>query len=268
MKSNYFGIWLLLAAGLLIMLIIAFADDVKIGNYTLKKAPFRESLLVDEKAKEREAKRQDSILAQHHEAEKQFEMSKESRTDSTPQSILLIGDSMTFNLAFRLAQYAKANGHTFHSINWDSSGTVRWGKTNYLANYIKEFSATYVFICLGSNELYIRNPESHGEYIKSILNQVGDIPYVWIGPPNWKKDYGINDYLEATCAPGSYFRSEGMKFERKKDGIHPTRNASALWIDSIARWIPKSAHPILMNTPPDTLGNVPTNLIYKSSKDK
>ena len=266
MKSSYTGLWLLLSAALAIILIISFSDDLSIGNYTLKKAPFQESLLADKAAELKELAERDSILqANREEAERK---EKEAKGDSTSHSILLIGDSMTFNIALRMAQYAKANGHTFHSVNWDSSGTVKWGKSTHLADYIKEYGATYVFISLGANELYIKEPKSHLKYIESILDQIGDLPYVWIGPPNWKEDFGINDLLEATCVPGGFFRSAGMEFERKKDGIHPTRHASALWVDSIARWMPKSSHPILMNLPPDSIGNISPNLKYMKATDK
>lgn len=266
MKSNYIGLWLLLAAGLVVILTLAFTDDITIAGYTLRKAPFRENLLVDKEEIAKEKERQDSLLE-----ERRIEMEskdKEAKVDSTSQSILLIGDSMTMNLAFRLAEYAKYNGHTFHAVNWDSSGTVKWGSSTHLADFIKEYGATYVFISLGANELYIKEPKSHLKYIDSILSQVGDLPYVWIGPPNWKEDFGINDLLEATCVPGGFFRTAGMDFKRKKDGIHPTREASALWIDSIARWMPKSSHPILMNLPPDTLGKVQTNIKFMKATDK
>ncbi|MDE6272230.1 MAG: hypothetical protein K2M31_04405, partial [Muribaculaceae bacterium] len=249
MKYPYLSLWLLLAIGLIIIIAIAFADDINIGEYTLRKAPFRENLLVDHEAEAREEARQDSIIvAKRLEME---EHEKEERVDSTAHTILLIGDSMTWNLAYRFAQYAKTNGHTFHAVNWDSSGTVKWAKSHHLSEFIEQYGASYVFICLGSNELYIKDPKKHLPHIQSILDEVGDLPYVWIGPPNWKEDYGINDLLEATCVPGGFFRSEGMKFERKKDGIHPTRKASEIWVDSIARWMPKSSHPILMETPPE-----------------
>ncbi|MDE6812061.1 MAG: hypothetical protein K2J15_06885, partial [Muribaculaceae bacterium] len=142
MKSSYTGLWLLLSAALAIILIISFSDDLSIGNYTLKKAPFQESLLADKAAELKELAERDSILqANREEAERK---EKEAKVDSTSHSILLIGDSMTFNIALRMAQYAKANGHTFHSVNWDSSGTVKWGKSTHLADYIKEYGATYV----------------------------------------------------------------------------------------------------------------------------
>ena len=264
MKSRYTGLWLLLATALVIVLVISLLDDITIGSYTVKKAPFAETLLKDHKAEAKEIAVQDSLIAVAREEQERHT----ARIDSTPQSILLIGDSMTMNLALRLAEYAKANGHEFHAVNWDSSGTVKWAKSTHLAEYVEEYGATYVFISLGANELYLKNPSSHKPYVESIIAQVGDRPYVWIGPPNWKKDEGINDMIEATCAPGAFFRSEGMTFKRKKDGIHPTREASALWIDSIARWIPKSAHPILLNLPPDSLGKVNANIRFMKSTDK
>ena len=104
--------------------------------------------------------------------------------------------------------------------------------------------------------------------MEEIISKIGNIPYVWIGPPNWKEDAGINDMIQSVCAPGAFFRTKGMTFKRKKDGVHPTREASALWIDSVARWMPKSAHPILMNYPSDSIGKVNPNVIFLKALNK
>ncbi len=240
------------------------ADDITIGSYTLRKAPFSETLLRDREAEAREAAHADSVLTERRKVVE----CNEVVTDSTTQSILLIGDSMTMNLALRLAQYAKANGHKFNAVNWDSSGTVKWAKSRHLSEYVKEYEATYVFISLGANELYLKNPAAHRPYVDSIIAQVGNIPYVWIGPPNWKEDEGLNDMIEAACNPGSFFRSAGMEFKRKKDGVHPTRESSALWIDSIVRWMPKSSHPILLASAPDSLPKVNANIKFMKATDK
>ena len=264
MKSKYTSLWLLLSTAMIVILLIAFADDISIGGWTIKKAPYHDALLVDKEAEAREVAIADSIQTlRREEAEK-----KVVKVDSTQQSILLIGDSMTMNLALRLAMYAKQNGHTFHAVNWDSSNTIKWGKSNHLAEFIEEYGATYVFISLGANELYLKNPETHKQYVEMILAQIGDRPYVWIGPPNWKEDAGVNDMIESTCLPGSFFRSAGMTFARKKDGIHPTREASALWIDSLARWMPKSSHPILLDFPSDSIGKVNANIKFLKATDK
>lgn len=265
MKSNYFGLWFLLAMSLVIIVTISLLpDDVSIGDYVLKKAPVKAALFPQNGAQtDSLSLAVDSIaLIEDQLAEKPVEI------DSLPKSILLFGDSMTLNLALRLAKYAAQNGHTLHAVNWDSSNTKIWADSDTLRYYISKYNADFIFISLGSNELYFKKPEGRLPYVKRILQMIGDIPYVWIGPPNWQKDSGINDMLQATCAPGAFFRSEGMTFKRKKDKIHPTRESSALWIDSIMRWMPKSRHPILSELPSDTLGKVKTNVIFLKALNK
>lgn len=258
MKSHYTGLWLIVALALIIFLIVAFSNDLSIGSWTIKKAPFRDNLLAEELA--------DSIKADSLSSELPSE--KQVTTDSVPKSIFIFGDSMTFNLALRLAQYAKQNGHTIHSVNWDSSNTKIWADCDTLEFYLRKYNVDYVFISLGSNELYFKNPEQRLPYVKRILEMIDTIPYVWIGPPNWQKDSGINDMLARACKPGSFFRTDGMELKRKRDHIHPTREASALWVDSIARWMPKSAHPILMDTPSDSIGKSNPNIIFLKALNK
>ncbi|MDE6559305.1 MAG: hypothetical protein K2K29_05420, partial [Muribaculaceae bacterium] len=111
MKSSYTGLWLLLATALAVILVISFSDDITIGNYTVKKAAFQETLLTDKATELKEKAVQDSVLqANRDEAERK---QRKVNVDSTSHSILLIGDSMTLNIALRMAQDAKANGHIF-----------------------------------------------------------------------------------------------------------------------------------------------------------
>ena len=259
MKSHYSGLWLIVAVSLIDFLVISFVDDISVGGWTIKKAPFSENLLAKEDSVDRNSDLfADSLAGKVIEA----------KTDSVPKSILIFGDSMTLNLALRLAQYAKQNGHTLHSVNWDSSNTKIWADCDTLRHFIREFDVDYVFISLGSNELYFKNPESRLPYIKRVLEMIDTIPYVWIGPPNWQKDSGINDLLERTCRSGSFFRTDGMELARKKDHIHPTRAASALWVDSIMRWMPKSAHPILADSPSDSIGRANANVTFLKALNK
>ncbi len=259
MKSHYSGLWLIVAVSLIGFLVISFVDDISVGGWTIKKAPFSENLLAKEDSVDRNSDLfADSLAGKVIEA----------KTDSVPKSILIFGDSMTLNLALRLAQYAKQNGHTLHSVNWDSSNTKIWADCDTLRHFIREFDVDYVFISLGSNELYFKNPELRLPYIKRVLEMIDTIPYVWIGPPNWQKDSGINDLLERTCRSGSFFRTDGMELARKKDHIHPTRAASALWVDSIMCWMPKSAHPILADFPSDSIGRANANVTFLKALNK
>lgn len=258
MKSPYSGLWLIVALGLIIFLTIAFTDDITIGGWTIKKAPFRDCLIA--KPIEKDLTVEGQPVAQ--------DTIQKAETDTVAKSILIFGDSMTYNLALRIAQYARQNGHTIHAVNWDSSNTRIWAESDTLTYFIKEFEADFIFISLGSNELYFKNPETRLPYIKRILEMIGDIPYVWIGPPNWQKDAGINDLLQRTCRNGAFFRTDGMELARKKDHIHPTRQASALWVDSIARWMPSSSHPILMDDPSDSIGRANPNIVFLKALNK
>lgn len=265
MKLNYFGLWLLLVLALVVIVGLAFLpNDVSIGQYTMKKAPLREALLKEQSLLS------DSVetAADAADINEPELLVKTQETDSVPKSILIFGDSMTFNLALRLSSYAAQNGHTLHAVNWDSSNTKIWAESDTLLYYMKKFDVDFIFISLGSNELYFKKPESRLPYVKRILEMIGDTPYIWIGPPNWKEDCGINDMLQKACAQGSFFRSAGMQFKRKNDKIHPTREASALWIDSIMRWMPKSRHPILSDLPADSLSKVKTNIIFLKARNK
>ena len=178
-------------------------------------------------------------------------VAKPVETDTVPKTILFIGDSMLDGLSPRLAAYAKENGHTLYTVVWYSSTSEFWGNSSKLREYIKKLDPDYVFISLGANEMFVKDiAEKRDKYVKNIIRDLGSIPYVWIGPPNWKEDTGINDLVAANVGPGHFFKTKGMKFPRMKDGAHPTHEAAIGWMDSVARWMPAhSAHPIKMKTP-------------------
>lgn len=258
MKSHYVGLWLLLVVALIVFVGYSFVDgEVSLFGKSLKKAPFADMLL-----KEEAADKVDTALL-----EKEAEVVV-IPTDSSSQTILLIGDSMTFNIALRMAQYAKQNGHTLHAVNWDSSNTKIWAESDTLDYFIRKLDPSIVFISLGSNELYFKNPESRRPFIEAIVEKIGSRPYVWIGPPNWKKDSGINDIIENTVRPKSFFRTDGMELARKRDKIHPTRNATSLWVDSIMRWIPESSHPFVVDTPSDSIGRGNPHIVFLKPHSK
>jgi hypothetical protein len=108
-----------------------------------------------------------------------------------------------------------------------------------------------VFVALGANELFVRDVKKHREkYVKNLIEQLGDVEYLWIGPPNWKEDTGINDLIRSYTPRGKFFLSKEMHFDRASDRMHPTRKAAAKWFDSIARWMPEySTHPIKLEEP-------------------
>lgn len=171
--------------------------------------------------------------------------------DTLSKTILIFGDSMLDGLYPRLAQYAEHNGHTLYAVIWYSSTSEIWGKSERLRYYIDSLHPDFIFVSLGANELFVKDiAEKRDKYVKKIIADIDTIPYIWIGPPNWREDTGINALIAANTAQGSYFKSAGMSFNRKADGAHPTIASANAWMDSIARWMPThSSHPIMMEFP-------------------
>lgn len=285
-KAPYFGLWALLVCALAVIVYFSFTENkLIIGSHELKKAPIPAALglVADSDKVEYQADIRHLPMAQAssqastvlpakeepvQEPPRQLFPEEPVPLDSGAQSILLFGDSMTMNLAYRLAQYAKANGHKFYAVNWDSSNTKLWAETDTLQYFINKFRPTYYFISLGSNEMFFKDPSSRLPYVRTIIEKLGGAPYIWIGPPNKKEDSALSRMLEANLRPGAFFRTDGMKFDLQQDHIHPTRKASAQWIDTVMRWLPRSANPIILEKPADSIGPVTPKLVILKALNK
>ena len=185
--------------------------------------------------------------------QKNKELIRKEAIDSSKQVILLTGDSMCEGLMFRFQDYAKLNGHTLKTVIWYSSGTVGWSKSDSLRKLVKLHNPSYIFFTTGSNELFIRDIHEREKYIKNIIEQAGDKPFIWIGPPNWAEDTGINDLIVKNTGKDRYFKSKGLTFQRASDGAHPTWGSAAVWADTIAGWVMQKARKkILLQKPPQS----------------
>ena len=171
--------------------------------------------------------------------------------DTTHQNILFFGDSMLEGLCRRFIDYTEENDHELHTVVWYSSTTKIWAETDTLQHFIRKFSPTFVVICLGGNELSVNDLHRRDGYIKAIVRKLGHLPFVWIGPPNWKEDTGINNLIINNVGKERYFESRHLELERGSDHAHPTYKASSVWMDSIAVWLnsQQTAHPLRMNYP-------------------
>lgn len=246
MKKSYRGVWGLLAVAFVVFFAYsAYDDDLTIGGYALKHSSMFQSLaeggphITDAPVKVTAAELSGS------------QPESPVTVDTLPKTILFIGDSMLEGLSPRLAAYCESSGHKLYSVIWYSSTSERWGTSDRLQSYIRQIKPDYIFICLGANELFVSNIiQKRTGYVQKMIADIGDIPYLWIGPPNWKEDTGINRIIADNAAAGSFFLSDGMHFERKRDGAHPTSASAAQWMDSIVRWMPAhSSHPIRLETP-------------------
>lgn len=192
---------------------------------------------------------QDSSALQHvAEAPKPIRVSP---PDSTKFRIMIFGDSMLEWLSKRLCDYSMENGYDLTSVMWYSSSTKLWAETDTLEYFLNRIKPDYILLCLGSNELFVRDLPKREAYISTIVSKISHRPFVWISPPNWKPDTGINELIIKAVGQDRYFDSRNLELERSSDHAHPTRDAAALWADTIASWLsgPKVRKPLAMNRP-------------------
>lgn len=171
--------------------------------------------------------------------------------DNHPQRIFFFGDSMVEGLMRRFGDYAGHNGHELDVVCWYSSTSDKWANTGTLEHYIAKYSPTFIVACLCGNELFVRDLPKREKNIKKIISIIDTIPFVWVSPPNWRDDTGINDLILKHAGKERYFDSRHLNLQRGKDHMHPTFSAAAIWMDTIAVWMgsKETSHPIKMEKP-------------------
>ncbi len=267
MKNVYLGIIALLIVGFGVSW--AFPDSRELMIKSLFKAPDNDEIPMPKK---KTSNKTDVPLPKGRQgAGKDGRRQTSVAMDTTSKNILFIGDSMLEGLKPRLAAYADENGHKLNAVIWYSSTSEIWGRNDAVKvrEYIRKFKPDYIFISLGGNELFVKEvKDRRKKYVDAILHEFGDIPYVWIGPPNWKPDTGINDLLAETCADGTFYLSytPDQHYARTSDGAHPTRSSAAEWMDRVCQWVmTKSAHPIRLNKPSKPTGSCHTEMLQPSN---
>lgn len=158
--------------------------------------------------------------------------------DSLPGTVLALGDSMMEWLCRNMTAYFRHNGSKCYAVVWYGSTTESWAKTHRIKEYVEMFKPGFVVLSIGSNELFIKNVQTQrADDVDIIINELDTIPFVWIGPPNWKPDTGIGELIRNKVGDGRYFQSNRLEFNRAKDGMHPSRFGARVWMDSIAVWL-------------------------------
>lgn len=156
--------------------------------------------------------------------------------------VLLIGDSMTGWLGMRLQAYGDVNGFDVATVYWDGATVKKWADTPKLGELMEDYDPDVVFVSLGMNNLFERDPEQNlREDFNRIMNTIGDRYYIWIGPPNWPGKQGgevLVDWLEEVNGEGNFFDSFDLDIERaSRSNIHPTKQGSIFWMDTFLDWI-------------------------------
>ena len=241
MNRKYLPLLLLLATALAVEVVLSVCAPVSVFGFELRNGGFAE--VFAPRAEAQLCEQSATALPSDSAAGNAIEAPADTvRVDTTIHTVLIVGDSMLEGLGPRLAAYAAANDFTLYSVIWYSSTSEYWGRSTKLSDYMRRLKPDFVFICLGANELFVRNIEqSRSKYVAKIIADLGDTPYLWIGPPNWKPDTGINLLIEQHAAPGCYYRSAELVLERAADGAHPTHDAANRWTDSVVDWMSSHA---------------------------
>ncbi|MCH5225809.1 MAG: hypothetical protein J1D77_07390 [Muribaculaceae bacterium] len=256
------SLWLLLMAALAIFVGVSFIkDDINIGGYNLTKARFPETLLAKEEGM---AQRPDTLLADTLKAQEPIVV----EPDTTVHNILIFGDSMTHNLAMSISKYGTKNHYKVTGVTWESSSIPGWSNSGKIQTYIDQTNPDFVIISLGSNEMELRHFDRRIPDVKKIIDQVGDIPFIWVGPPLWKEDKGVYEMLQSILPAGTLFRiGTDVEIQRGPDHVHPTRRGADAWTDTLMRWIRTSPHPILTELPDSGTSTKGHKFIYLHPND-
>ena len=158
--------------------------------------------------------------------------------DSLPDVVLVLGDSMMEWLCKNMAAYFQYNGSKCYAVVWYGSTTESWAQTHRIKEYVEKFKPGFVVLSIGSNELFVKDVQTQrADDVNAIISELDTIPFVWVGPPNWKPDTGIGELIRNKVGDERYFQSNRLNFNRAKDGMHPSRFGARVWMDSIAVWM-------------------------------
>lgn len=249
MKRTYFSFFALLLVAFMLFAGLSFFKDGIEESFGINTATFASDLLStpDDEFELADVVTTDSVSG------KAITSVERAPLDTTKKNILFIGDSMLERLSPRIAAYAEENGHQMNTVIWYGSSTEVWATSGRAKECIQKYRPDYIIISLGGNELFVNDIIAHRtKYVKQIVAEFADIPYVWIGPPNWKKDTGINKMIQSVVPKGNFYLSytPDQHYERAKDGAHPTPASAAKWADRICKWIvEESNNPIVLNLP-------------------
>ena len=266
MNKPYWGLLALLLAAFAFFAVLSFwPDGFSVAGVDIKTGSFARNMKTLLAIND-DTTAVDSTNADEHAADgEQNAKAWRAPVDTTAKTILFFGDSMLEGLAPRLAAYCDKSGHELIEVIWYSSSTLCWAQSGRLTELINKYHPNYIMVCLGANELYVPDiKNARKAYVKKLLAEIGNVPYLWIGPPNWDQDTGINDLLAENLAKGCFYLSAKDHFERSRDGAHPTRASAHQWMDRVIKWMgTNAAHPIRLNYPSETTTRASHIVIYQ-----
>ena len=173
------------------------------------------------------------------------------KEDSSHQRIMLIGDSQAGGICYALNDYSSANGHRLESVFvWNSATILNFAYSTRIEEAISKYKPTFIFVVMGLNELYAKDIAKRSKAAKLFHEKIKHIPYLWIGPANFKEDKGINKVFEETAEAGRYYLSKDLQLPRSTDNRHPSSKGYRIWMEYISNFMQGSSlFPFNFNPP-------------------
>jgi hypothetical protein len=167
-------------------------------------------------------------------------------TDSAHKKVLLLtGDSMIDCLGWTISPIGAQLGYDVRIASFIATTTSIWAKRQYMTRLIKKHHPSFIIFCLGSNEYYLEpgTVRNRAGYVKTIVAEADSIsvPMVWIGPPDLETVKELDRVIGGVIGSGRYFPSSDLVLDRQRDNRHPSIRASAVWSDTVCRWIQNSS---------------------------
>jgi lysophospholipase L1-like esterase len=119
-----------------------------------------------------------------------------------------------------------------------------------IAKTIIKYKPTYVFIVVGLNEMYAKDLDNRRKAAQILAKKISGIPYTWIGPANYREDYGINMVFKESAEIGAFYLTKNLNLPKGQDKRHPSKDGYRIWMDSLASWIQSSARYKISMAPP------------------
>lgn len=85
---------------------------------------------------------------------------------------------------------------------WYGASTIDWSRTSRLDELLREHDPTVVIAVIGSAELTTRRLATRRAAVRRILQKLEGREVIWIGPPSWTDDTGIDDLLAELSGEG------------------------------------------------------------------
>ena len=162
--------------------------------------------------------------------------------------ILVFGDELLQGLGPWIYNHAWATGYPCFTSIWQESTTKRWAYSADLQNLIRKVKPTFIIVCLGTHDQGEVDLSTSEAAVKTILLDMGDIPFVWIGPiavKTMKDDRSIADLIRQLVGADRFYDSYNLRLARE-DELHPTTEACRRWAEGFVAWLDsgEAAHPL------------------------